>query len=68
MMILAAFFLAFAGFAVIAASMGRHQDQLGTEGLAPARLKAWRLAGYALLALSLPAKEPQFDNTNRTCF
>src|SRR2546427_8316576 len=41
------------GFAVIAASMDRHQDQLGTEGLAPARLKAWRLAGYALLALSL---------------
>src|SRR5256885_8125625 len=33
--------------------MDRHQDQLGTEGLAPARLKAWRLAGYALLALSL---------------
>ncbi len=53
MMILGAFFLAFAGFAVIAASMDRHQDQLGTEGLAPARLKAWRLAGYALLALSL---------------
>lgn len=53
MMILAAFFLAFAGFAVVAASMDRHQDQLGTEGLTPARLKAWRLAGYALLALSL---------------
>lgn len=53
MIILAAFFLAFAGFSVIAASMDRHQDQLGTEGLAPARLNAWRLAGYALLALSL---------------
>lgn len=53
MMILATLCLAFAGFAVIAASMDRHQDQLGTEGLAPARLKAWRLAGHALLALSL---------------
>jgi hypothetical protein len=53
MMALATLFLAFAAFTLIAASMDRHQDQLGTEHLQPARLQAWRLGGYALLALSL---------------
>lgn len=52
-MAFAAIFLAFAAFTVIAASMDRHQDQLGTEQLLPARLQAWRWAGFALLAVSL---------------
>jgi small-conductance mechanosensitive channel len=52
-MLLAAIFLAFAAFTAIAASMERHQDQLGTERWLPARLQGLRLGGYALLAVSL---------------
>ena len=53
MMALAAALLAFAAFTVIAACMERHQDQLGTQQLLPARLLAWRWAGFALLVVSL---------------
>lgn len=53
MMAMATLLLAFAAFTLIAASMDRHQDQLGTEQLQPARLRAWQLGGYALLAVSL---------------
>ncbi len=52
-MALASILLAFAAFTVIAASMDRHQDQLGTDRLQPARLMAWRWCGFALLAVSL---------------
>jgi len=44
--------LAFAAFTVIAATMGRHQEELGTASFTPRQLLRWRLAGYLLLALS----------------
>jgi len=48
-----AFSLMFIAFAVIAASMSRHRQQLGTEQTSPAQLYRWRAAGYVLLAASI---------------
>jgi len=50
--VIAMVLLAFAAFTVIAATMGRHQEDLGTARFTPRQLLRWRLAGYTLLALS----------------
>jgi len=50
--VIAIYLLAFVAFTVIAATMGRHQEDLGTASFTPRQLLRWRLAGYGILALS----------------
>jgi len=45
--------LMFVGFVAVAASMERHQQELGTEKLSPRQRQIWRLGGWLLLALSI---------------
>jgi len=48
-----AFLLMFIAFVVIAASMSRHRQPLGSGQLPHAQLYRWRMAGYVLLAASI---------------
>jgi len=52
-MVVLALLLMFAGFVAVAASMERHQQDLGSDTLSDAQLRGWRLGGWLLLALSL---------------
>lgn len=53
MMVWVSLLLAFSAFTVIASSMERHRDPLGTGQLGHRPLMLWRMGGYALLAVSL---------------
>ena len=48
-----ALFVAFAGFAAIAASMTRHSDAFGTQAFTPRRLQLCRAVGFVLLGVAL---------------
>lgn len=53
MTVAAALFLAFAGFVGLALAMQRHQRDLLGRTLGPARTRAFRIAGWTLIAASL---------------
>jgi len=59
--VLAIYVLAFAAFTVIAATMGRHQEDLGTASFSPRQLLRWRLAGYLLLAVSFYPSQARWN-------
>ncbi|VUZ26106.1 Uncharacterised protein [uncultured Comamonas sp.] len=48
-----ALFIAFTGFAAIAATMARHSDAFGTQAFTPRRLQGCRAVGFVLLGVSL---------------
>lgn len=48
-----ALFVAFAGFAALAACMDRHRDPFGTQTLTSGQIRLFRAAGFVLLGSSL---------------
>jgi len=53
MMTIISFVLMFVAFVALAATMAKHQDQLGGKQFTARQVHCWQLAGWGLLALSL---------------